>query len=1178
MGVVYRARDERLERDVALKVLPKDRLGDETARKRFRKEAKALSMLNHPNIAAVYDVDTDKGVDFLVMEYITGETLGDKLTRGALEENEVIRFGMQLAEGLIAAHHKGVIHRDLKPGNLRVTSGDRIKILDFGLALLLRSVTDTATTDSRLTDARAAVGTLPYMAPEQLRGEPADERTDIYAMGAVLYEMVTSKRLFPEKQGAHLISAILTQWPAAPREVKEDVSPALERLILKALDKQREHRYQSAAELLEKLQQLSSGVVPIVASAPFLEGKEEPARVEKPVFVAREEELTRLGEFLDKALAGQSRVAFVTGEAGKGKTALVSEFVRRAQEVHTDLIVASGHCDAHTGIGDPYLPFREVLALLTGEVEPRYRAGAISGDHATRLWHCLPVSVQSLVESGLDLIDTFVAGRPLLRRAESYLAGDSKWLAELREIVERKATMPADSRLQQSVLFAQYARILQALAQWKPVVLVLDDLHWADGGSIHLLLHIIQRIEAARLLVIVAFRSDEVAQGRNGEPHPLKSVINECKVRFGDIEVEVGRSGDRVFVDAYLDTEPNRFGSDFRDAFYRHTEGHSLFTVEMLRGLKEQGTLIRDEEGRWLEGAVDWEKLPTRVEATIGARIDRMPEHLKEILTVAGVEGETFTAEVLAGVQQADEREMVRLLSSELDKRYQLVRAQGILREGGRRLSQYRFRHILFQKYLHGTLDEVELAHLHEDVGNVLERLYGERAEEVAVQLSRHFQEAGILEKAIEYLQKAGAKAARLSANEEAVAQFSKALEFLETLPDFPERTQKELSLQLGLAAPLSATRGWSSPEMVTVCTRARELCRQFRETPQLFQALFFLTSVHTIRGELSIALELADQYRSMVERADDPLSKAMAHFILGYLHVFIGDFREALEHCEQVIAFYDPRKHGTLGYVYGQDPGVSCLAWSAWALWFLGYPDRALERSHEAIALARDLGHRYTLAFAQWIAGATLHRFRREFQSCWKWHERYFRLATEEGFEIMRAVGSFERGYAEVEGGRTDQGIEQMRQGLAAMDSAGYRVARHSNLFRLSQALREAGKVLDALEVLSEAMACVQKTGESYFEAEIHRLEGELHLMHKDMNDDAEACFHRAVEVARRQKAKSLELRAVMGLARLWQRQGKKEDARQRLTEIYDWFTEGFDTPDLVDAKVLLEELSSGP
>ncbi|MBI3694296.1 MAG: protein kinase, partial [Acidobacteria bacterium] len=261
MGVVYRARDERLERDVALKVLPPGTLADEAARKRFRKEALALSQLNHPNIATVFDFDTQEGTDFLVMELIPGVTLNDKLAAGALLEKEITRLGTQLAQGLAAAHEQGVVHRDLKPGNLRITPDGRLKILDFGLATLRRPEGEGAATVS-MTETATVPGTVPYMAPEQLQGEKADARSDIYAAGVVLYEMATGRRPFVETQGTQLVAAILQQTPPAPSAVNRKVSPGLEMIILKALDKEPERRYQSARELAVDLERLSVPTAP----------------------------------------------------------------------------------------------------------------------------------------------------------------------------------------------------------------------------------------------------------------------------------------------------------------------------------------------------------------------------------------------------------------------------------------------------------------------------------------------------------------------------------------------------------------------------------------------------------------------------------------------------------------------------------------------------------------------------------------------------------------------------------------------------------------------------------------------------------------------------------------------------------------------------------------------------
>ena len=266
MGVVYLARDLRLERDVALKVLPAGLLTDEGARKRFRKEALALSQINHPNIATVHDFDTADGIDFLVLEYIPGTSLDAKLPAGALPEKELVGLATQLTLGLAAAHEQGIVHRDLKPGNLRVTPDGRLKILDFGLATLVRPKGDAASTVS-LTGAPAVAGTLPYMAPEQLRGENADARADLHAAGAVLYEMATGRRAFPQAGGTQIIAAILQEMPPPPASLNPRVSPALEGIILKCLDKEPEHRYQSARELRVDLERITSST-PRVAPVP----------------------------------------------------------------------------------------------------------------------------------------------------------------------------------------------------------------------------------------------------------------------------------------------------------------------------------------------------------------------------------------------------------------------------------------------------------------------------------------------------------------------------------------------------------------------------------------------------------------------------------------------------------------------------------------------------------------------------------------------------------------------------------------------------------------------------------------------------------------------------------------------------------------------------------------------
>ena len=921
---------------------------------------------------------------------------------------------------------------------------------------------------------------------------------------------------------------------------------------------------------------------------PFLEG--EPVEIERPVFVARERELAQLDRFLDTALAGQGRVVFVTGEAGSGKTALVQEFARRAQDAHPDLVVASGNCNAHTGIGDPYLPFREVLGLLTGDIEARWAAGAMTREYARRLWNTLPLAAQALVEAGPDLMDTFVPGAALVGRATAFAPGGADWLTRLDELVERKVTGPGGPGPQQSALFEQYTSVLQALARQAPLVLVVDDLQWMDLGSISLLFHLGRGLAGSRILIVGAYRPEEVEIGRDGERHPLEPVVNEFQRDFGDITVDLGQAESRDFIEAFLDSEPNRLGDAFREMLYRQTHGHPLFTIELLRGLQERGDLVQDPEGRWVEGpALDWETLPARVEAVIAERIGRLAEPLQAALRAASIEGEAFTVEVLARVWGGDEREMVGRLSGELDRRHRLIRAQGIQRMDGQRLSRYRFRHILFQRYLYNRLDEVERAHLHEDVGNVLEALYGGQTEEVAVQLARHFQEAGISEKAVAYLRQAGDRAVRLSANEEAIAHFTRGLELLKTLPDSSERAQQELSLQLALAAPHQAARGYAAPETGRAYARAYELCQQMDETPQLLPALWSLGSFYLARAEHQKSLRLTEQILNLAQRMEDPLQVAMARWGLGVDWLHVGELVLARGHLEQVIAFYDPQQHGSLAFIFGQDPGVSALAWAAWTLWLLGYPDQALERSQEALALARELDHPFTLGFALNIAGSFFHQLRREGQTAKERNEAMMQLSTEEGFPLFQVLGTTFQGWTQAMAGQVEAarpglvegGIAQMRQGLATWQAMGAGMQRPHLLALLAEAYGSAGQAEEGLDVLAEALTFVQSSDERYYEAELYRLKGELLLIQGNEAEaetsfhQAESCFQHAIEVARRQQAKSWELRATVSLCRLWQKQGRVDEARQMLAEIYGWFTEGFDTPDLQEAKALLEELS---
>jgi ABC-type oligopeptide transport system substrate-binding subunit/DNA-binding SARP family transcriptional activator len=526
-----------------------------------------------------------------------------------------------------------------------------------------------------------------------------------------------------------------------------------------------------------------------------------PPHAVPPSFVARERELAQLNGSLDLALAGHGQVVFVTGEAGAGKTALLQELGRRAQETYTNLVVASGNCNAYSGLGDPYLPFRQILCLLTGNVESRWAARSFSQTGACRLWNLVPYTVQAVVDVGPDLVDTFLPGQALITRAAMAAPNGPSWLTGLQELVAQKEAREDSNDLKKSDLFEQYTQVLQALARQRALLLVLDDFQWADAGSISLFFHLGRRLAGARILVICAYRPEEVAAGRDGERHPLDKVLNEFRSQLGDVWVDLGQAQDDeaiTFVEAFLDTEPNRLGEDFRRALLEHTEGHPLFTVELLRAMRERGDLLKDENGQWIEGtSLQWETLPARVEGVIGERIGRLDRELRRTLSVASVEGEVFTAQVVAQLRETDERRLIHQLSHQLDKRHRLVAEQGRQKVDHQCVHQYRFRHSLFQHFLYSRLGEIEREMLHRDVGTALETLYQERIEQITPQLAWHFAEAGEMDKAVKYLLLAGDRARALYAHDEAIGHYRRALDFLKHHGDY--RTAARTLMKLGL-------------------------------------------------------------------------------------------------------------------------------------------------------------------------------------------------------------------------------------------------------------------------------------------------------------------------------------------------------------------------------------------
>ena len=670
-------------------------------------------------------------------------------------------------------------------------------------------------------------------------------------------------------------------------------------------------------------------------------------------------------------MSGRGQVAFVAGEAGTGKSALLQEFARRAQADNSTLVVAAGNCNAYTGTGDPYLPFREILEQLVGAPEVKLAQGVITTENAQRLQALLARSLQVLVETAPDLINAFIPGAALTGKIAQAVLKKTGVLEKLEDITghKRPGAKFDPSPAAQVRLVEQYTNFLLQLAREQPLLLILDDLHWVDSASTSLLFHLGRRIESAPILIIGAYRPDEVAIGRDDGRHPLEKVLAEFKRYYGEIEIDLAQAiatEGQELVNALLGAMPNRLGDGFRQALYTHTEGHPLFTVELVQAMQERGDLMRDEQGRWIEGpTLNWQTLPARVEGVIEERIHRLTEELHQLLAVASVEGLEFTVQVVARVEKLHERQVLQSMSRELEKRHRLVQEQGEIQVGRQYLSRYHFVHGLFQYYLYSELGAGERRLLHGEIAHVLEELYQDRLDGIAVQLARHYDEAGEDEKAVEYLLKAGNHAVHLSAYHEAVAFYNRALELLRELPETPDRARTELGLQIALYAPLAATKGYGTPAIAAAYTRARELCQQLGEAAPLFRVIYGLCGFNITHGEHETAFELAKQCLDLAERTQDSGMLLEAYRMLNATSYLLGDLISARDYAERGLTLYDPKQHHQNAFLYGQEPGVALYSWLSNQLWHLGYADQALRASLKARSMAAEVDHPYSFAYA---------------------------------------------------------------------------------------------------------------------------------------------------------------------------------------------------------------------
>jgi predicted ATPase len=591
-----------------------------------------------------------------------------------------------------------------------------------------------------------------------------------------------------------------------------------------------------------------------------------------------------------------------------------------------------------------------------------------------------------------------------------------------------------------------------------------------------------------------------------------------------------------------------------------------LFIEELTKTVIESGLLTDAGDHYELADPLPPLAIPTTLHDSLMARLDRLTP-VKELAQAAAVIGREFSHELLAAVSPMSEA----ALSSALDH---LVFAELVFRRGTPPDATYRFKHALVQDVAYQSLLKSRRQQLHGRIAGVLERRFSEAARVQPDLLARHCTEAGLTEKAVEYWYQAGQRASERSALAEAISHFGKSLELLATLPDPSARVEREVDLQIALGGALISTKGHAAPETGRAYARAQELCRQIGDRGRLFPLLFGQWVFHVVRAEHADAREIAEDLLHSAEREQDVAGLMVGYRAAGIGALWRGKPVEARGHLEQTIALYDPERHRSLASLYAYDPRLAGLDGLGFVLFQLGYPEQAVRRCREAIDHAERLLHPASLAYALFHA-CMLDQVRRDTPGVRQRGSTLYALADEHGFPLWRAWAVAFDGWALAQQGRVMEGIARIEDGIDAYRATGAALFVPYFLALLGTTHGTAGRAVEGQRLLAEALDAANASGEHWFEAELHRLTGEGLRLASGGRATTEACFHRALAVAREQSTKLWELRAATSLARLWAEWGERQKAHDLLAPVYTWFTEGFDSADLKDAKALLDELA---
>jgi class 3 adenylate cyclase/tetratricopeptide (TPR) repeat protein len=843
-------------------------------------------------------------------------------------------------------------------------------------------------------------------------------------------------------------------------------------------------------------------------------------------FVGREEELRLLMNRWERALEGEGQVALIIGEAGIGKSRLVQRFHEQIVATPHDWIEAGG------GALFQNTPFYAVTELLRELLA--WRGDESAEEQLTQLESALNLA-------GLKPAEALPLIAPLLSLP----------------LPSKHPPSPLSSEQQRRRLMATLVEWALGAARVQPTIIAIEDLHWADPSTLELFQLLVEQGATAPLLLLYTARP-EFRVPWSLRAHHTQLTLNRLSAPHARAMVGQVAEGDALSEETVA-------------RVVERTGGVPLFVEELTRAVVESGEAQRN--GR---------DIPATLYDSLMARLDRLGP-AKEVAQVGAVLGREFSYELLDAVH--------RIPAEKLQARLQmLVDAELLYVQGLTPAANYQFKHALIRDAAYEALLKSRRRDLHLLVARTIDEQFPALKAAHPEVLAGHWTEAGESARAIAAWRKAGEQAMQRSANEEATAHFRRGLTLIDSLPDTPERTQEHLTLQSALGSVLVLTKGLGAPEVREAYDDARLLCRQLGDTPQLFTVLNGLAQYYLQQEEMTTSIELAEQSLALAEKEQDTARMLVAHSRLGSSLFFRGHLLRAEEHCVQGMKLYDFDRHSSLAFVYGLDAGVPCLPIGAWTLWYLGFPDQALRRSQRAVALARKVGHPYSLA---WVleAASWLHCYRGEGQEAYALADEAIIFSTKREFPHWVAMGLQRRGEALRLLGKWDDGTEQLRQGQEGYRATGASAGWSRGLTELARSCLHFGQYEEGLRLADEALRLMNRGTMRHYEPEQYRIKGELLLLKSHTSDfrrpdaprndsrhdlmfEAEACFLKALEVARSQKAKSWELRATTSLARSFRAMDRRDEARTMLATIYGWFTEGFDTADLKDAKALLNEL----